>query len=444
MEQVLIWPSQFPLLLKGLVEDNGAFILDALEAWPECEVVKDEQGVIFQVLPPIFYVAWLKPLDPFESCFFQHIDDYDEEQHYYVAQLLNHIEQAGVSRDELTVKLLGCLSQYSSIASQAKIQNKISFIDLLLKYKQFKTLCWLLPKGFVLSPAQTCELWIHGGQHSRDCLTACYKEVLENMALTQAEAVQSLNNGYDCEGLLTLLCNEEERLQILDNALLEQVMSGAAKQSSMLSLIEKGARGHGADSAGKSAMMWIVEKGFVSAAQALKEFHGGISLDDLGRNLMHYAVLSNSRPMLELVEDMGVDPRLADAAGCTPYRLATEHQSVNSKKYLEKRGIIELSEEAKYQRILRVYILKAFTVLILPLQLVLFLDVDRDNKLSMVLLLSSCTLFIFALARLLKNRRLFPTTKLPLSLRFLGALSWVSLFIQAIFTVVMCLAVVTI
>ncbi|MDK1289302.1 ankyrin repeat domain-containing protein [Pseudoalteromonas umbrosa] len=444
MEQVLIWPSQFPLLLKGLVEDNGAFILDALEAWPECEVVKDEQGVISQVLPPIFYVAWLKPLDPFESCFFQHIDDYDAEQHHYVTQLLNHIEQAGISRDELTVKLLGCLSQYSSIASQAKIQNKISFVDLLLKYKQFKTLCWLLPNGFVLSPSQTCELWLLGGQDSRDCLKACYKDVLENMALTQAEAVKNLNEGHDCEGLLTLLCNEEERLQILDNALLEQVMSGAAKQSNMLSLIEKGARGLGADSTGKSAMMWIVEKGFVSAAKALKEFHCGISLDDLGRNLMHYAVLSNSRPMLELVEDMGVDPRLADASGCTPYRLATENQSVNSKKYLEKRGIIELSEQAKYQRIFRVYTLKALTVLLLPLQLVLFLDVGRDNKLSMVLLLSSCTLFIFAIARLLKSRRLFPTAKLPLSLRFLGALSWVSLFIQAIFTVVMGLAVVTI
>ncbi|MDK2594464.1 ankyrin repeat domain-containing protein [Pseudoalteromonas obscura] len=444
MEQVLIWPSQFPLLLKGLVEDNGAFILDALEAWPECDVVKDEQGVISQVLPPIFYVAWLKPLDPFESCFFQHIDEYDDEQHNYVIQLLNHIEQAGISRDELTLKLLGCLSQYSSIASQAKIQNKISFIDLLLKYKQFKTLCWLLPNGFKLTPAQTCELWLYGEESSRRCIQEGYQGILENTSLTQTEAVKYLNEGQDCEGLLTLLCNEEERLRILDNALLEQVMSGAAKQSSMLSLIEKGARGHGADSAGKSAMMWIVEKGFVSAAKALREFHCGVSLDDLGRNLMHYAVLSNSRPMLELIEDMGVDPRLADASGCTPYRLATENQSVNSKKYLEKRGIIELSEEAKYQRIFRVYVLKAFAVLFLPLQLALFLDASRDNKLSMVLLLSSCTLFIFALARLLKRRRLFPTAKLPLSLRCIGVLSWLSLSIQAIFTVVMCLAVVSI
>lgn len=444
MEQVLIWPSQFPLLLKGLVEDNGAFILDALEAWPECDVLKDEQGVISQVLPPIFYVAWLKPLDPFESCFFQHIDEYDAEQHNYVAELLKHIEQAGIGRDDLTMKLLSCLSQYSSIASQAKIQSKISFVDLLLKNKQFKSLCWLLPNGFKLTPSQTCELWLLGGEQSQACLTEHYKDVLENMTLTQAEAVKYLNEGHDCEGLLTLLCNEEERLQILDNALLEQVMSGAAKQSNMLSLIEKGARGHGADSAGKSAMMWIVEKGFVSAAKALREFHCGVSLDDLGRNLMHYAVLSNSRPMLELVEDMGVDPRLADASGCTPYRLATENQSVNAKKYLEKRGIIELSDQAKYQRILRVYALKALTILLLPLQIVLFLDATRDNKLSMILLISSATLFIFALARLLKNRRLFPATKLPLSLRCLGALSWVSLSIQAIFTLVMCLAVVSI
>ncbi|AOT09180.1 ankyrin repeat domain-containing protein [Pseudoalteromonas luteoviolacea] len=444
MEQVLIWPSQFPLLLKGLVEDNGAFILDALEAWPECDVLKDEQGVTSQVLPPIFYVAWLKPLDPFESCFFQHIDEYDDEQHSYVAELLKHIEQAGISRDDLTLKLLGCLSQYSSIASQAKIQNKISFVDLLLKNQQFKTLCWLLPQCFRLTPSQTCELWLSGGELSQTCLAKHYKDVLENTALTQAEAVKYLNEGHDCEGLLTLLCNEEERLQILDNALLEQVMSGAAKQSNMLSLIEKGARGHGADSAGKSAMMWIVEKGFVSAAKALREFHCGVSLDDLGRNLMHYAVLSNSRPMLELVEGMGVDPRLADASGCTPYRLATENQSVNSKKYLEKRGIIELSDHAKYQRILRVYTLKALTILLLPLQLVLFLDASRDNKLSMILLISSATLLIFALARLLKNRRLFPATKLPLSLRFLGALSWVSLSIQAVFTLIMCLAVVSI
>ncbi|MCF2856262.1 ankyrin repeat domain-containing protein [Pseudoalteromonas sp. SMS1] len=441
MEQVLIWPSQFPLLLKGLVEDNGAFILDALEAWPECEAVKDEQGVVSQVLPPIFYVAWLQPLDPFESCFFQHIDEYDEEAHQYVAGLLQHIAAAGMTKDELILKLLGGLSKYSNIKTQAKLQSKVSFVDLLLKNKQHKTLSWLLANDFKLTPTQACDFWINGSDAARESIATYYQHALQNLSQTQLEAVKRLNEGEDCDGLLNLLCNEDELLHILDNALLEQVMSGTAKQSSMLALIEKGAKGHGKDNAGKSAMMWIVEKGFVSAAKALRSFHCAISLDDLGRNLMHYAVLSNSKPMLELVEEMGVDPRLADISGCTPYRLASENQSVSAKKYLEKRGIIELSDEAKYQRILRVYSLKALVVLLLPVQMALFFDAGRDNKLSMIILLSSVTLFIFALARLLKSRKLFPTLKLPLTLRCLGAMSWLSLAIQALFTVTMCLAV---
>ncbi|OCQ19891.1 hypothetical protein A7985_18490 [Pseudoalteromonas luteoviolacea] len=443
MEQVLIWPSQFPLLLKGLVEDNGAFILDALEAWPECETIKDEQGVVSQVLPPIFYVAWLQPLDPFESCFFQHIDEYDAEEHQYVAGLLQHIAAAGMSKDELTLKLLGSLARYSSIKAQVKLQKKVSFADLLLKNEQYKTIAWLLEGDLKLTPAQACDYWIYGAASARESLSNCYQNALQNLTQTQLEAVKRLNEGEDCDGLLNLLCNEEELLHILDNALLEQVMSGTAKQSHMMSLIEKGAKGHGKDSAGKSAMMWIVEKGFVSAAKALSNFHCAVSLDDLGRNLMHYAVLSNSKPMLELVEGMGVDPRLADITGCTPYRLASENQSVSAKKYLEKRGIIELSDEAKYQRIFRVYLLKALVVVLLPVQMALFFDSGRDNKLSMIILLSSCTLFIFALARLLKGRKLFPTMRLPITLRCLGAMSWLSLAIQALFTVTMCLAVVS-
>ena len=78
MENVLIWPKEYPLLIKGLVEQNGAYILDALEAWPACHSTNEDDGVCTTVLPPIYYLSWLTPLEPFEECYFQHISEFDE------------------------------------------------------------------------------------------------------------------------------------------------------------------------------------------------------------------------------------------------------------------------------------------------------------------------------------------------------------------------------
>ena len=120
MEQVLIWPAQYPTLLKGLIRENGAYILDAIEAWPDCQQTTDEQGVVTTVLPPLFYLAWLRPLEPFEACYFQHIDDFDDKQRHYVNSVLQHMDSNGSEHSTLLNTLIQRLGKYSIFSCKCK------------------------------------------------------------------------------------------------------------------------------------------------------------------------------------------------------------------------------------------------------------------------------------------------------------------------------------
>ncbi|MDK1311473.1 ankyrin repeat domain-containing protein [Pseudoalteromonas ardens] len=441
MEHVLIWPAQFPLLLKGLVENNGAFILDALEAWPECETLTDQQGVRSSVLPPLMYILWLKPLEPFESCHYQHIDDYDEAHQTYCDDLLAHIADAGVSKDELIAKLLGVFAQYADIKAQLAYHTEVSPATLLLNKTYTRALLLLLHHGLTLTAQEACELWRIADEAIREQLSDMLNSVLQDTVATLQLAVECLQNDEAYIGLLQHLCDGDEVERLLDQALLAHVVSKQAKQSIALKLIEKGASGQSKDESGKSAMMWLVEQGFVSAAEALKEQYCPQSLDDLGRNLMHYAVLSNSTAMLELVESMGVDPRLADVTGMTPYRLANQAQAVAAKKFLEARGIIELSFAAKYEKVARVYSLYALVAILMPVQLNFFFNESHGDKLSATIMISSLTLLFFALARWQKRSPLYPQDASPWSLIGVNVLAWLSMSLQFLFSVVVLIAV---
>ncbi|MCG7533715.1 ankyrin repeat domain-containing protein [Pseudoalteromonas sp. OOF1S-7] len=441
MEHVLIWPAQYPLLLKGLVENNGAFILDALEAWPECETVTDQQGVRSSVLPPLMYILWLKPLEPFESCRYQHIDDYDQAHQSYCDELLAHITDAGVSQDELIAKLLGVFTQYADIKAQLAYQTEISPANLLLNKTYLRALLVLLQSGLTLTAEEACDLWCTADEESRQHLSNILKTALQDSVATLQLAVERLQSDEVYVGLLQHLCDGDAVTRLLDQALLAHVMSKSAKQSVALKLIEQGASGQSKDQGGKSAMMWLVEQGFVSAVQALKEQHDHHALDDLGRNLMHYAVLSNSTAMLELVESMEVDPRLADVTGMTPYRIANQAQAVAAKKFLEARGIIELSFAAKYEKVARVYSLYALVAILMPVQLSFFFNDAHNNKLSATIMISSLTLLFFALARWQKRSPLYPQDASPWSLVGVNVLAWLSMSLQLLFSVVVLIAV---
>ncbi|WP_125716362.1 ankyrin repeat domain-containing protein [Pseudoalteromonas rubra] len=443
MEHVLIWPAQYPLLLKGLVEHNGAFILDALESWPECETVTDQQGVRSSVLPPLMYILWLKPLEPFESCCYQHIDDYDEAHQSYCDELLAHIADAGISQDELIAKLLGVFAQYADIKAQLAYHSEVSPATLLLNKSYTCAIQVLLQHGLTLTAQEACDLWCAVDEDTRQHVSALLKAALQDSVATLNLAVERLQSDEAYVGLLQLLCDGDEVERLLDQALLAHVMSKTAKQSVALKLIEQGASGQSKDKNGKSAMMWLVEQGFVSAVQALKEHHEQQqSLDDLGRNLMHYAVCSNSTAMLELVESMEVDPRLADVNGMTPYRLANQAQAVAAKKFLEARGIIELSFAAKYEKVARVYSLYALVALLMPVQLSFFFNESHSNKLSATIMISSLTLLFFALARWQKRSPLYPQDASPWSLIGVNVLAWLSMSLQFLFSIVVLIAVV--
>ena len=133
MEKVLIWPSQYPLLLKGLAEQNGAFILDALEAWPHCQTEVDAQGVESTILPPIYYLIWLKPLEPFDACYFQHIDEYEETQISYTDMLLAHFSQSGLDKQSIVLMLIKRLSQYSQLQPQIECLDTPDFFLLTIE-----------------------------------------------------------------------------------------------------------------------------------------------------------------------------------------------------------------------------------------------------------------------------------------------------------------------
>ncbi|PCK31274.1 ankyrin repeat domain-containing protein [Pseudoalteromonas piscicida] len=440
MEQVLIWPAQYPMLLKGLIEQNGAYILDAIEAWPNCQQIKDEQGVTTTVLPPLFYLAWLRPLEPFEACYFQHIDDYDDKQRQYVSGIIQHIEENGTDPDELIKTLIQRLGQYSNIQMQVQDQS-LSFVELLCDKQYEQTLIWLLEVGIQFSAKEIIFLWCHASEDIHAALLSNIDNCLLDRSATAKLATDSLLEGEQTFELLCAMCDKEEVEGLLEQALLFQLTQQQVKQSAIITLVTQGAKGIAKDINGRSAIMLAIENGFVSAVETMLPHHKVNELDGSGRNFMHYAAASNSAAMVEMIFEHGDDPTLADVHGDTPYRVAMKNQALTSKQTFEQHGIIELSSDAKYQKIKTVHMLYALAAILLPLQLFLFFTDEVDDKTIATLVTTAASIGVFALARKKRSNPLYPLNSTPWSLLGVNALAWLSIGIQVLFSVLVLIAV---
>ena len=237
------------------------------------------------------------------------------------------------------------------------------------------------------------------------------------------------------------MCDKDEVTGLLEQALLFQLTQQQVKQSAIITLVTQGAKGTARDSSGRSAIMLAVENGFVSAVETMLPHHKVNELDESGRNLMHYAAASNSAAMIEMIFEHGDDPTLADIHGDTPYRVAMKNQALTSKQTFEQHGIIELSNEAKYQKIKTVHILYAFAAILLPLQLFLFFTDEVDEKTIATLVTTAASIAIFVFARRKRSNPLYPSSSTPWSLIGVNALAWLSIGVQVLFSVLVLIAV---
>ncbi|MBE0367481.1 ankyrin repeat domain-containing protein [Pseudoalteromonas aurantia] len=432
MEHVLIWPAQYPLLLRGLAEQNGAFILDALESWPTCETSIDEQGVEATILPPIFYLLWLKPLEPFESCYFQHIDEYDEQQQAYSQQLFEHLDSTGMTRQSLTATLLERLLEYSDLQLQIDSVANPSFFELLLHRRYFQVIKWGVTQGLKMEAVDVCNAWVH--EDLREAIIHALPNCIIDISETTKRATQNLLKGDEYYSLLKELCDDEELTSLLEQALLAHVMQDQAKQSVLIAFISQGAQGHAKDELGCSAFMWAIEKGFVNVVEQLLPYQDIKCIDDMGQTCLHYAVRSNLPSMVKVILNAGCDPHQRDVSELTAYRLAMKNGALAARKVLEEFGVIELSEQAQYNKIKQVHALYALAILLLPLQLFFFFHDNLSAKQEFVWGSALLGVSVFVLARGIRGGPLYPSRIHPWSLKGLSALSWLSISLQGMFS----------
>ncbi|WP_105167916.1 ankyrin repeat domain-containing protein [Pseudoalteromonas sp. T1lg23B] len=432
MEHVLLWPSQYPLLLRGLIEQNGAFILDALESWPSCSTSKDEQGVDTTILPPVFYLQWLKPLEPFESCYFQHIDEYDQQQQTYTQQLFAHIEQSGMTRQAISIMLMERLAQYSDLALQIESITLPNFFELLINLKHEQVFDWCLAAHMSLTAHEVVAAW--QVEEFRVAIEKHIETCIGQRELTATLATDKLLQGEEYYPLLELLFEDKAEISLLlEQALLAQVMLDDVKQPKLMGLLSQGAQGTVRDEQGRSALMWAVEKGFVNVVEKLIAYHDINDRDEQGQTLMHFAVKSNLASMVDLIIASGVDATQTDTQGQSPYRLAMKLSALVAKKTLEQHGIKELSEKGKLLKIKQVHILYALASLLLPIQLALFFSEKIEDKSLFVWGGTAIGLLLFAFARNVRRGQLYPNLSHPWSLKGLTAISWLSVSVQVLF-----------
>lgn len=429
------------MLLKGLAEQNGAFILDALEAWPECQTLVDEQGVESTILPPIYYLIWLKPLEPFESCYFQHIDDYDEQLQQYTAELFSHLSQSGLEQHSLVITLLQRLSEYSDLHLQAGSVKQPNFIDLLLSRNITAVVKWALESGFKLTPEQVCECWKN--KALREVLEANLPDCLIDEEATVELAMEASLAGKPYFELLSILTDEEQVKLLLEKAFLKHIQRDQVKQAELLAYVKQGATGQLEDAHGRNTLMFAIEKGFVSLVEQLLEHQDLSKVDATGRGLLHFAVISNSKAMIDLLMDAGCESRQRDHQGVTPYRLALKQSALMAKKALEQHGIIELSEEAQHGKIKQVHIIVSIVAMLLPVQFVLFFSEAVTAKAEVVGACAGASLLLIWWSKVLKSASLYPKVKHPWSLSCLYGLGYFSTMIQALFLAFVLLTIVS-
>jgi hypothetical protein len=430
MEKVLIWPAQYPLLLKGLAEQNGAFILDALEAWPECQTLTDEQGVESNILPPVFYLIWLKPLDPFEACHFQHIDEYEEEHRAYTEMLVSHFNQAGLDHQAIVLMLIQRLAQYSQINAQLNCVSSPDFFELLSDRSMTDVILWTIQNGVNLSPKQLLTCWRQ--DILKEPLIAILPDCLQSLDETTQYLLAQTNTEEPIFDLLSHLIDEDEAKNLLEQALLNLITSKHVKQAELIEYIKQGARATLVDEHGKNAFMYAIEQGFVSIVEQLINSQDLSHKDEQGNGLMHFAVLSNSSAMISLIFKHGCKAKIVNELGQTPYRLALKHGAFIAKKTLEQHGIKELSEHEQYNKIRLVHIFVAIACFAFPLQLSLFFSDTFNYKSESVWLFSIISILLVILSRKIKNGALYPVKHHPWSLKLLYGKAYLSTSLQVL------------
>ncbi|MFY8275451.1 ankyrin repeat domain-containing protein [Pseudoalteromonas sp. SSDWG2] len=428
MEKVLIWPEQYPLLLKGLIEQNGAFILDALESWPTCST-RIEEGVSSTTLSPAYYLVWLMPREPFEECTFQHITDFDEQALGYIQAAKDYFLSNDYSAEQVCELLLERLSQYADIQAQATIDSPLSLPKLVFEQRYFAVLEQLLSKGITVTAPDVMMLWQEVDFRAK--FAAFLPQCAADLDAVLDEAKSALVQGQDYFTLLQCLSDESNLTQLLEQALLAHLQSEQAKQSMALRFIEQGAKGSLACEQGQTALMLAAKKGFVSVIEALGDEVALDAKDEQGNTAMHYAIDGNSSASLSLLLRMGANFHAKNNNGLTPYRYAVHSHKKAMVRLMEREfGIKELSPDDQYMRIAKVHVLHALVVMLLPLQLFFFFDdgIDFKSELTMVLTLVSILAVFFAVS--LKRCALYPRLRHPFGLGLLRVGSMMSLMAQ--------------
>ncbi|MEM0514923.1 ankyrin repeat domain-containing protein [Pseudoalteromonas sp. YIC-827] len=428
MEKVLIWPEQYPLLLKGLIEQNGAFILDALEAWPACST-KIEDEVSSTTLPPLYYLIWLQPRDPFDECTFQHISDFDEQALRYIQAAKEYFLSNDYTAEQISEMLLERLAQYADINAQIQIETPLSLAKLLFEQRYFSLLAELLNRDVKLSSADILLLWqeVDFRPKLEPYLPDCAADLPDLLEAAKTELIQ----GHDFFTLLQCLSNEENLQQLLEQALLAHLHSEHAKQSLAMRFIEQGARGSEQNEQGQTALMLAAEKGFVSVIEALLGQASLDAKDHQGNNALHYAVAADNGNCLTVLLRAGANFHAKNNAGLSCYRYAVEQNRKALVRLMEREfGIKELSPQGQYMRIAKVHALHALVMLLLPLQLFFFFDdgIDYKSELTMVFTMLSVVAIFFAIS--LKRCALYPQLRHPFGLGLLRVGSVLSLLAQ--------------
>ncbi|AQQ00951.1 ankyrin repeat domain-containing protein [Pseudoalteromonas sp. SG45-5] len=429
MENVLIWPKEYPLLIKGLVEQNGAFILDALEAWPACRSTDEDDGVCTTVLPPIYYLAWLTPLEPFEECFFQHISEYDEDAQAYINAVKTHYYDNEYTPESLVLLLCQRLEKYASVAAQNAITTPVSLLSLFFSKRYFTLIEHALTNDSKMSAVDTLALWKE--LDFRERLSSFIPASIADLDKLSELASDKVANGKDYFTLLTQVSPDVDSVVLLEKALLTHLRKKTAKQTMAMRFIEQGATGTLADENNKTAFMWAAERGFVNVVETLLSKQDKKATDSLSNTGLHYAVHSKNESLMVLLIKAGYDFRARNKEGLSCYRLAVSLKAQNLVKCLERDfGIKELSPDGQFDRIKKVHALHAIVTLLFPLQLFFFFDDTLTVKSELTLGLTMITVVCFFFAMSLKRCALYPHIKHPWGLFVLRGFSLVSLIAQ--------------
>jgi hypothetical protein len=423
LERVLVWPEAYPLLIKGLLEQNGAFILDALEAWPKCQTTTDNQGISSCVLPPLYYLLWQQPAEPFEQCFYQHIAEYDEPAQSYIQDVLHQLKLQLGNKEAISELFLTRIEKYAPITDQITIEFDLSLTSLLMDLRYFKIFHQMLALELKLSCRDVLIIW-----QDHDFRKVALDFIKSNFKGDLSELVDEistrLKNGEDYFDLLIAMSDEEVDNRLLERALLFHISQPDAKQSLCMRFIQQGAKGEISDKEGLTALIWSVKQGFSNVFDALINRDRNNETDAHNNNLLHYAVRARNLDIMSKALKLGVNYRQSNHAGLTPYRLAVDLEYLDVVKHLEQKfGIKELKKEEQMGLVKTVHMLHAIVCLIFPLQLFFIFSDNLSIKTEIAIATTLISMALFAYATLLKRSSLYPTFKSPVTFSIIKVFS---------------------